>query len=483
MCKSISTLALRPFQRRFIREALRPGVTIAAKSVPRGNGKSTLCGWLAARIMTANDPLFRAGTESVLVSGSIEQARIVFRVARGFLGESEYRYLDSNTRIGMTHKETNTKLRIIGSNGKTAMGLLGCPWVIADEPGSWEINGGLLVWDALTTARGKPGSPLKILIVGTLAPLATGPGHWWFDLVHSESDESTFVMKMQGDAKTWDQWPTIRKANPLTNISPEFRKQLLKERDEARHDSRLKARFLSYRLNIPTADESSMPLTVDDWERIEGRKVPPREGKPIVGADLGAGRAWSAACALYSNGRVESLAIAPGIPTIEAQEKRDRVPAGTYGKLVDAGTLRIAEGLGVQPPAMLWDAVIETWGRPSVLVCDRFRLPELQDAIGRGRGVRLEPRVARWSDAAFDIRALRKVAMDGPMSVEKTSRRLLATSLAKAMVQNDDQGNTRLVKMGTNNEGLDDVAAALVLAAGAHARRPKRPSAVYLGLV
>ena len=126
--------------------------------------------------MSPKDSLFRPGTESVLVAGSIEQARIVFRVARAILREEGYRYIDSHTRVGVTHVPTNTKLRIIGSNGKTAMGLLDCPWAICDEPGAWEINGGELVWDALTTARGKPGSPLKILLVGTLAPLATAPG-------------------------------------------------------------------------------------------------------------------------------------------------------------------------------------------------------------------------------------------------------------------------------------------------------------------
>ena len=77
----------------------------------------------------------------------------------------------------------------------------------------------------------------------------------------------------------------------------------------------------------------------------------------------------------------------------------------------------------------------------------------------------MEPRVSRWSEAAFDIRSLRKLAMDGPLAVDYDSRLLLATSLSKAMVKNDDQGNTRLVKKGTNNTARDDVAAALVLAA------------------
>ena len=31
------------------------------------------------------------------------------------------------------------------------------------NPAAWEVNAGGLMWDALTTAQGKPGSPLKIL--------------------------------------------------------------------------------------------------------------------------------------------------------------------------------------------------------------------------------------------------------------------------------------------------------------------------------
>ena len=74
-------LALRTFQRRFLTGALRRGVDTAALSLPRGNGKSALAGYLVARVLDPADPLFRPGTESVLCAASIEQARIVFRFA------------------------------------------------------------------------------------------------------------------------------------------------------------------------------------------------------------------------------------------------------------------------------------------------------------------------------------------------------------------------------------------------------------------
>lgn len=273
-------LELRPFQRRFIRAATSPDIDTAALSLPRGNGKSALAGHVLTRVMNPDDVLFRPDTESVLCAASIEQARIVFRFARADLeANPAYRFLDSHTRIGITHKPTNTRLRVIGSNGRTAMGLVGCPWAICDEPGAWEVNGGQLLHDAIETAKGKPGSPLRVVYIGTLAPAMSG---WWHDLVEDGSQGSVYVQALRGDPDKWDKWPEIRRCNPLVAVSAPFRRKLLEERDAARRDSRLKARFLSYRLNVPSGDESTMLLTVDDWERVCARPMPPREGRPIV---------------------------------------------------------------------------------------------------------------------------------------------------------------------------------------------------------
>ena len=470
---------LRPFQKRFVKAATSAGIDTAALSLPRGNGKSWLAARIIGRVLTPGDPLFRPGTESVLCAASIEQARIMFRFAREALEPTgRYRFLDSHTRIGIVHVETNTRLRVIGSNGKTAMGLVGCPWVIADEPGAWETIGGQLVHDAIETAKGKPGSPLRVVYIGTLAPATSG---WWHDLVADGSHGSTYVQALQGDPDKWDQWPEIRRVNPLTAVSADFRRKLLEERDAARRDTRLKARFLSYRLNVPTGDESTMLLTVDDFERMAARPVPPREGRPLVGVDLGGGRAWSAAVACWKSGRVEALACAPGVPSLDEQERRDRVPKGTYRALAAKGGLRIAEGLRVQPPSELWRAIREAWGPADTVICDRFRINELADCVN---GTPIVPRVSRWSEAAFDIRSLRKLAADGPLTVAESSRPLLAASLSVALVKNDDQGNTRLSKKGANNTARDDVAAGLVLVAGAYARAMEtpRPRWRYAGL-
>ena len=154
--------------------------------------------------------------------------------------------------------------------------------------------------DSLFSALGKPGSALQVVLCGTLAPMATGAGHWWFDLVEAGTTGSTYVMKYQGNVKTWDKWATISRCNPLIEISPEFRKKLLSERDAARRDSRLKARFLSYRLNVPSGDESTVLLTVSDWERVTDRPVPPRKGRPIFAYDLGGGARMVGRCRIVA---------------------------------------------------------------------------------------------------------------------------------------------------------------------------------------
>ena len=168
---------LEPFQRRFLKRALAPRVKTAALSIPRGNGKSFLAAHILARCLTPNDPLNVPRAEYLLCAASIEQARLCYAFIREELEPTgEYRFIDSATRLGITHLPSNTKLRVLSSNGKTAMGIVRCPILVADEPGAWEVNGGLLMHDAIQTAMGKPNSHLKVVYIRTLAPAQSG---WW----------------------------------------------------------------------------------------------------------------------------------------------------------------------------------------------------------------------------------------------------------------------------------------------------------------
>ena len=476
-------LTLLPFQRRFLARAFDAEILTSVLSIPRGNGKSTLGAHVLRRCLTPGHPWNTPGLEYALVAASIENARAVFGPLRDWADSvGGFRVIDSVTRVGITHVASRTRLRVLSSNPKTAQGIVRTGLIVGDEPGAYQTRAGEALADAIQTAQGKPLSSLKVMWIGTLAPATGG---WWHDMIRDGSGGRVHVTSYQGDATTWDQWPTIAKANPLMWKYPESRRVLLQERDAARADTRLKARFLSYRLNLPTADESQVLLTVPEWQRVLAREVPDRQGQPVVGIDLGAGRAWSAAVAIWPGGRVEALAVAPGLPDIGAQERRDRVPTGTYRALVDAGVLRLAEGREVQTPSELVEAIRSRWGAPAQVVCDRLQVPTLRaDFRGAGLPVNVIVRVGRWSESSEDIFALRKFAKDGPLAVEAESGKLLTASLAVAMVKPDTSGNVRMVKRdGFNNTGRDDVAVALMLAAGAHQRRPAGPRWRYRGMV
>ena len=250
----------------------------------------------------------------------------------------------------------------------------------------------------------------------------------------------------------------------------------------ARKDTRKKASFLSYRLNIPSADESTMLLTVPDWRGVLARKVPEREGPARCRGGPGAKPGVvNGGCnlAVWPDGSHCVDGWYPG--HCRPREAGRGQPRGTYQFLADCHRLRAAHGLRVPPVKQLTDFIQDEWGKPAVVVCDRFKLAALQDAA---RGVRIEPRVSRWSESTEDITALRALAMDGPLSCETESGHLLTASLAAAMVENDTSGNSRPIKRGTNNKGRDDVAISYLLAAGEVHRRASKPKSegIYHGL-
>ena len=239
---------------------------------------------------------------------------------------------------------------------------------------------------------------------------------------------STFVKVLQGDRETWDNWQTIRKANPLTAISPEFRAKLLEERDAARKDSRLKAPVPVLPLESAQRRRSRNAADGRRLQRMATERPVQGEASRPDGLSLrstwgkgGAGRRLSRSGRVAASTRWPSL---PAYPTLSTQERRDNVPSGTYRKLFDRGVLTVAHGLHVQPPGQLWETICDRWGVPVSVVCDRFRLGELQDAVQGS--TRLEPRVTQWSTASADIRALRRIARDGPLSIVETARPLLA---------------------------------------------------------
>ena len=118
-------MRLRKFQKSFI-EAVESGrYRQLALSLPRGNGKSQLAGYLGARLLTPGDSMFKAGSESIVIASTYEQGRIVYRFTRDLLADlDDYRLSDSLTRVQILHKPTRTVLQVRSSNARGVLGLV-----------------------------------------------------------------------------------------------------------------------------------------------------------------------------------------------------------------------------------------------------------------------------------------------------------------------------------------------------------------------
>ena len=355
---SLSDGGLLPFQQAFTDAVCRVNhpPEIAALSVPRGNGKSWLCGGLVARSLTPSDPLFEPGVENILVSSSTNQARIVLEFARAALGEVDgYRWRAD----GVTHLASRARVRIVSSDARRALGLgANVRLIIADEPGAWSPIQGRRLWDAMLTSLGK--RKTQILVVGTLAPAPlTGPASWWPSFVASGSGDGRHISLLQADSERWGDFDEVLRVNPVAAINPHLRRVLEREHRAAIESERAARTFRQFRLNVPGDPVESQPLvTAAEWERVCARPVPACEGKPVIGVDLGGNRSWSAACSVWPSGRIEAWALAPGSPSLAEQERDDQVADDSYAELVDPAGCPLT----LAAPSQAWSGYSRGYG-------------------------------------------------------------------------------------------------------------------------
>ena len=465
---------LAPFQRRWIRGAFAEGCYKGVLCGPRGLGKSTLSAHLLAAALSPSGPLHVPGAESVLLASSLDQARIPFGFLHSICTGPEFRWQNSSQRVACTHIPTGARVRVASSDAKRAFGLgANTPIVVGDEPGAWAERGGAMMHDALETSGGK--ADMRLVLIGTKAP--GEEGGWWRTLVDGGSDPpGTYIQTHaataddSGEVPRWDTWKTIRRANPLIDFNEHLLPKLTDELRKARRDEDARRRFVTYRLNAPQRPARSVLLTVSEWMRVEARAVPAPAGRPIVGIDTGSSRAWSTAAILWASGRLDAICIAPGLPDLAEQERRDGKRRGMYQRLADAGLLSTDEGRRMVRVETLINRVLAF--RPRVIVADRFRDKAVLDALRSRVPVIFRSMRATWSEPTEQIQATRRLALDGALSVVPAARPLYRLTLAETTVESDDAGNIRLTKADTNNTHRDDLCAALVLAAGQMARQP-----------
>ena len=212
------------------------------------------------------------------------------------------------------------------------------------------------------------------------------------------------------------------------------------------------------------------------WTSCEGEAD--AIGPCVWGIDLGGSAAQSAIAAFYPDtGRLECIAAFPCEPPLADRGLRDGV-GNLYVQCHQRGELLTLGRRANDIPELL-QAALDRFGRPAVVVADRWREAELRDALDKGGvpGAELQVRGMGFKDGAEDVRGFRRALADG--RVTPIPSLLLRSAMAEARTISDPAGNAKLSKStqgGRRLRARDDAAAAAILAVAAGVRRPTVPA-------
>ena len=396
-----------PWERRFLRGAFGAGVSSAALSVARGNGKSALVAGIACGVVDPAGPLHGRRREVVVVASSFAQARIVFedvalmlRERLGDLARGEWRHQDSVHTATLEHRASGARVRCVGSDPRRAHGLRPV-LVLADEPAQWPTNTGERMGAALRTGLGKvPGFAVRGARDADRPLQSIGfPGcSTGAPTTRSSTRPQRTIRHIR--ARTW------RKANPSAGHLPSLAAQLRREAREAKRDPSALASFRALRLNMGVGDVQERGLLDPDaWAGMEVEEVE-RTGWYVLGLDLGTSAAMSGAAGYWpESGGLAAVAAFPELPSLEERGLRDGV-GNLYRRMRDRGELVQCGGRAVEIDGLLRE-VLARWGPPAAIAVDRWREDELRDRLDAIAFpvCELEVRGMGFRDGAEDVRA------------------------------------------------------------------------------
>ena len=404
---------LLPFQKRFVKGALAPGVEESTLSVSRGNGKTTLVAGLGAAAL--DGPLVVPRGEAVIVASSFDQARLSFEHILAFLADviaedrDRFRIQDSANRASISDRRTGARVRVLGSDPARAHGIAPA-LAILDEPSQWQSTTADRMQAALTTSLGKLPSS-RLIAIGTRPD---SDSHFFEKLLMGGADYSQVHAARPDDSPF--QMRTWKRANPALDAMPMLLKAIRGAASKARKDSALLPSFRALRLNQGVSDyQRQSLLSAGVWQGIEGEAE--AVGPCVWGIDLGTTQAMSALAAYYPDtGRLDCLAAFADTPGLAERGLADGT-GRLYLDMERRGELVTTPGRVSNVVDLLREGM-RRFGAPDAVASDRWRQGELHDALNLA-GVPSAAFVSRgmgYKDGSADVRAFRNAALTGRLT-------------------------------------------------------------------
>ena len=467
---------LHDFQTDWLREALfNETVRSAYLCCPRKQGKSGLI----ALVLLAHlyGPLNQKNWRAIVASCDRDKAGELLRQLAEIKKASDIP--DSKLKIyadkavGVNGAEVSF-LSGAGNSGNSA----GSDVSVIDEIGLLEERDRALVAAMTTATAGRDGRLLAISIRGS-SPFMEEAKERAKTLpsVHYVEYAGTPGAALDDEQNWYQANPGLGTIKSLTGFRAQAEAAMLTPADQ----NGFRALHLNERLN----PNQETIVTVDQWKECLVEELPPRQGRCVVGWDLGSSNSFCSAAVMWESGRTEVWSAIGGKPKLSERSAADGHGKALYPLMQERGELTVYENWRVTPVSeFIKDVVSRLVGeRVAAVGCDRHRDDEARQALeeakitwpieyrGQGKG----------KDGVHDTMACQRLILSKTLKTQESL--MLALAISQSLVQYDGNANPCLNK--TNQKARIDALSALVICAGLYEKHlaKKKRARRYIGIV
>ena len=457
---------LLPWEKRFLKEVLKKENSVLALSLPRGNGKTAFIA-VICYLAFMGDLFGHSAGEIMLVGPTLSQAKISFdhikrlNPKNNFSDRKRYSLSDTVNRCFIEDRISGQKMQAFGGNKPKTLHGRAPILILIDEPAQFESKGEES-FEVLKTAAGKHEN-CKVILIGTQAE---NDHHWYSKILDGGADYSmVYGSSVGGRPFTMRE---VAKANPSLKYFPHLKEVIRKEMAQAKTTPEKEASFRNLRLNQRTPlTTKDRVLSVEQYKKfMMASELPPREGEMVLGIDLGGSCAMSDVAAYWpTSGRLKVFGFFSSLPDLKKRGEKDHV-GGLYLKFHDRGEIGLSGGHTTNVAEIL-DWVVQNWGNPSLIACDRFRKAELLDWLDRSSISydAIHFRGMGRHDGDEDLKSFKRAVFEGRVKIKRSL--LFETVMAHAVVKTHASGAQEICKMNESDRRVrlrDDVLVATVQA-------------------